>query len=236
MMTPEDIAKGFDELRQLLHEMAQEADRRSQETERLIRENAQETAQQLQKTDQQLQKNAEQMRETDRMFQKTQRLIRKSSLKTDRKIRELTDLFTNQWGKLIEALVEPGCVKLFQERGINVKQSRPRLGRPLKDSYMEIDILLKNKVDKVAVVVEVKTTLKVRDVRRFIGKFDAFLDFFPEYREYTIYGAVAGMLIEEGVSEFAYRQGLFVLGLGREGLARMLNDKKFKPTIFNEIA
>lgn len=44
-----------------------------------------------------------------------------------------------------------------------------------------------------------------------------------------------GMLIEEGVSEFAYRQGLFVLGLGTEGLARMLNDKKFKPTIFNEI-
>ena len=98
---------------------------------------------------------------------------------------------------MIEALVEPRCVKLFLERGINVKKSRPRLAHALKASYMEIDILLKNKGDKIAVVVEVKTTLKGRDVRKFIRKFDTFLDFFPEYREYTIYGAVAGMLIEE---------------------------------------
>lgn len=153
-----------------MRETAEAADRRSEEAARRFVE-----------IDRKLQENAQQMRETNRRFQKTQRLIRKSFLKTDRKIRELTDLFTNQWEKLIEALVEPGCMKLFQERDINVKKSRRCLGRAL-------------------------------------------------------YGAVAGMLIEEGVSEFAYRQGLFVLGLGTEGLARMLNDKKFKPIIFNEIA
>ena len=109
-MTPEDIAKGFDEIRQLLRETAEVADRRAEEAARRSVEidrqlaemaqaadrRAEEAARRSAEVDRQLQENAQQMRETNRQFQKIQRLIRKSFLKTDRKIRELTDLFTNQ--------------------------------------------------------------------------------------------------------------------------------------------
>ena len=153
---------------------------------------------------------------------------------TDRKIKELTNLFTGQWGKLIEALIKPGSLKLFQDRGINVKKCKTRMAERLNGGrHMEIDILLKNKVEKIAVVIEVKTTLQISDVNDFLKKFDTFLDFFPKYKGYTIHGAVAGVQINDGVDKYAYRNGLFVLGLGREGLVRMLNDDKFDPRVFN---
>ncbi len=44
------------------------------------------------------------------------------------------------------------------------------------------------------VVVETKTSLKVKDVRKFVRKLkDKFLEFFPEFRTYRIYGAVVGI-------------------------------------------
>ncbi len=55
-------------------------------------------------------------KETDRRFRETAE-----------KIRELPNLFTTQWGKLVEALVEPGAVNLFRERGIQVKYTSRRI-------------------------------------------------------------------------------------------------------------
>jgi RecB family endonuclease NucS len=93
---------------------------------------------------------------------------------------------------------------------------------------MEIDILATNK-DSV-IVVEVKTTLKVEDVNDFISeKLSRFFEFFPKYKGMTLYGAVAGIRIEESADRYAYRKGLFVLTLSGEGMVVILNDEKFRP-------
>ena len=236
-MRSKEITKGFDEIRQLLRENALEAKQRAQEAE----QRAQEAEQRFQRIEQQREKNAQaadqRAQAADRRLQRIEQILEENAERmreTDRKINALTDLFTGQWGKLIEALIKPGCVKLFQDRGINVTKSRTRLSKLLEDNrHMEIDILLKNRVEKIAVVIEVKTTLQVSDVNDFIKKFDTFLDFFPKYKGYTLHGTVAGVQIDEGVDKYAYRIGLFVLGLGREGLVRMLNDDKFDPRVFN---
>ena len=279
-MRSKEITKGFDEIRQILRENAQEAKQRAQEAEQRYQrieqqreKNAQEAEQRFQRIEQQREKNAqeaeqrfqriEQQREknaqeVEQRFQRIEQILEKNAQElqetrqliegnaeqikanaeqmreTDRKIKELTNLFTGQWGKLIEALIKPGSLKLFQDRGINVKKCKTHMAKRLKDNrHMEIDILLKNKVEKIAVVIEVKTTLQISDVNDFLKKFDTFLDFFPKYKGYTIHGAVAGVQIDEGVDKYAYRNGLFVLGLGREGLVRMLNDDKFDPRVFN---
>ena len=281
MMTSEDITKGFDEIRQLLREMAQESaqrskaidqrfeemaqenERRDQEADRRDQEadrRAQEADRRAQEADRRAQEAAQRSKEIDQRFEATERLIREMAQENERRdqesaqrskaidqrfedialqfketgqqIKELKNLFTNQWGRLIEALVEPGIITLFQQRDINVKKRKPRAQGKRKGKHMEIDLILKNKAEKVAVIVEVKTTLRSEDVAKFLNKFDAFLDYFPKYEGYTIYGAVAGIQIDKTVSIFAYRQGLFVLGLGNEGLIRMLNDENFKPTIF----
>jgi len=51
-----------------------------------------------------------------RMFAETDRRFEE----TDKTIEELASPFMSQWGKLIEALVKPSALKLFQERGIKV--------------------------------------------------------------------------------------------------------------------
>lgn len=164
----------------------------------------------------------------DRQFEKTRRLIEENG----QQINALWNRYLSQWDRLIEALVEPSSVKLFTDRGINVTMVFPRVHGKKNGRNFEIDLLLANTGE--IVVIEVKTTLKVDDIDHFRGKLDTFADFFPLYKEFKVYGAVAGVQINEGVSEYAYRRGLFVLGLGREGLVRILNDVKFEPTDFNE--
>ncbi len=95
---------------------------------------------------------------------------------------------------------------------------------------LEIDLLL---VDGEAlIVVEVKSTLRVKDVRKFLADLKRFPDFFPEYRGYRLFGAVAAMGIDESADRYAYRQGLFVLTMGREGLVTLRNDDAFQPQDF----
>ena len=79
------------------------------------------------------------------------------------------------------------------------------------------------------VIVEVKTTLRVADVKEFVDDLGQLLDFFPRYRGYEIYGAVAGLEIVEETDRYAYHQGLFVLGVVGEGIIRIKNDERFLP-------
>ena len=233
----QEAEQRFQRIEQQREKNAQEAEQRFQRIEQQREKNAQEAEQRYQRIEQILENNAQELQGTRKLIEGNAEQIKANAeqmRETDRKIKELTNLFTGQWGKLIEALIKPGSLKLFQDRGINVQKRKTRMAERLNGGrHMEIDILLKNKVEKIAVVIEVKTTLQISDVNDFIKKFDTFLDFFPKYKGYTIHGAVAGVQIDEGIDKYAYRNGLFVLGLGREGLVRMLNDDKFDPRVFH---
>jgi len=170
-----------------------------------------------------------------RMFAETAERFKETAARfkeTDEELRKLERLFTGQWGKLIEALVAPSALGLFQERGIQVTETSRRVQRVWNGSKMEIDILLSNAQE--AVVTEVKTTLKVEDVREFLENLRRFTSFFPRYKGMRIYGGIAGIHIEEDADKFAYRQGLFVLAASGEGMIRMLNSPDFRPKDFGE--
>jgi hypothetical protein len=185
-------------------------------------------------------------KETDKRFKITDKIVKETTLEikeiqkdmnrrskeTDEKIKALSNLFTGQWGKLIEALVEPEALQLFKDRGIKIKYALKRIEGQQNAKEMETDLLLIDKTEIVAV--EVKTTLKVNDVREFLEDLKYFFDFFSGFRGCKIYGAVAALNIEEEADKFAYRQGLFVLKAGKEGLITMLNDEKFKPKDFSK--
>jgi hypothetical protein len=171
---------------------------------------------------------AETGRRLDRRFEETDIRFKE----TDKKIKELASLFSGQWGKLIEALVKPSALKLFQERGVKVTETYQHLESFRNGSQMEIDILLVN--DNEAVVIEVKTTLKVEDVREFMNDLARFTFFFPRYKGLKLYGGVAGIQIEEDADKFAYRNGLFVLAGTGEGMIRILNNPDFQPKNFGQ--
>ena len=60
--------------------------------------------------------------ETDKRFKETDRQFKES----DKKLKKLEDLFTSQWGKLIESLVEGDLIQLLNQRGIKVNDTSTR--------------------------------------------------------------------------------------------------------------
>ena len=162
-------------------------------------------------------------KETDAKFKETDRQFKE----TDAKLRRLEGLFGNQWGKLLEALVQPSVIRLFQNRGIDVHYVSQRVKSQINGRSKEIDLLLEN--SNVVVAVEIKTTLHVRDVDDFLTDLAEFHHFYPKFARDRLYGAVAGLDIVEEADRYAYRRGLFVLQVSGEETVQLLNDEKFKP-------
>ena len=167
--------------------------------------------------------------ETERRFQETERILKEQSLKTDRQITRVSQEIGNlggKWGRFVENMVAPACETLFLNRQIPVHQVSQRVRKRLDGKTLEIDVLVTN--ENPVLVVEVKSSLSVDDVKELIKNLTEFRQFFPEYNHKQLYGAVAGIEIEEGADKYAYRQGLFVLAQRGENVA-ILNDTEFQP-------
>ncbi|MDZ7621737.1 MAG: hypothetical protein U5O69_04760 [Candidatus Competibacteraceae bacterium] len=161
-----------------------ETDRKFQETERLLKEQSQ---------------------ETDRKFQETDR---EQSQATEKKLNQLERLFTSQWGKLMESLVEGDLVALLTARGIAITDTTTRLkGKRADGGNFEFDIIAHNGEE--LVVVEVKTTLKPQDVDDFIARLRQLKDWLPRYANNRIYGAVAWLTADAGAERMVENRGLF---------------------------
>ena len=157
--------------------------------------------------------------ETDLRFQET-----------DEKLRRLEGMFGIQWGRLIEALVAPAALQLFRDRGIDVHTSFQRQKSRINGRTMELDIVLED--DLASVVIEVKSLINVEDIDDFLADLHQVSTFFSHFGGRRIYGAVAGLEFAAGADRYAYRQGLFVLGLTGEGMVQILNDDRFRPSDF----
>ncbi|MBU0764427.1 MAG: DUF3883 domain-containing protein [Bacteroidetes bacterium] len=169
-------------------------------------------------------------KETDKMFQETTKELKEQMQDTDKKIKALSNLFTTQWGKLIESLVEPSCLKLFQEHGIKITLSTTNVKVQRNEEETEYDILLVN--DTEIVVIEVKTTFRKDDLQEFIDKLKKFKYYLPQYQSYKVYGAIAGIRYDEGTGRLAYKKGLFVIKSSGENILKIANDLNFKPVEF----
>jgi hypothetical protein len=173
--------------------------------------------------------------ETDRKFQETDRKFQETDHKfqeTDRKFQEAARVVSNlggQWGLFVENQVAPACERVFGERGIPVQMVSQRVKKRRGGDTLEIDVLVVNAGH--VVVVEVKASLSVADVREFLDDLGQFRAFFPEYADWQVHGAVAGIRIEDGADRYAYRQGLFVLAQTGDTV-KILNDANFQPRIW----
>ncbi len=156
--------------------------------------------------------------ETDLRFKKTEHQIKA----TDKKL----DALIGKWGRFVEGLVLPAAKRLFQSRGFGIDGVSPRNKRERNGETLEVDVLAVG--DEYVVMIEVKSTLGVQDVKDHLKDLSRFKAFFPEYKDRKLIGAVAGIVIDEGVDRYAYQQGLFVIGQ-RGDTVRLLNDADFEP-------
>ena len=185
------------------------------ETERLLKEQSQEADQRR--------------KEADQRFKETERLLKEQGQETDRQIREVNKKIGDlggKWGRFVENMVAPACETIFLKRGIPVHQVSQRVKKRLDGKTLEIDVLVTN--ENHVLIVEVKSSLGVNDIKEMIEDLREFRTFFPEYSQKKLYGAVAGIEIEEGADKYAYRQGLFVLAQAGETVS-ILNDSTFQP-------
>ncbi len=170
-----------------------------------------------------------QKKEADRRLKETDRQMRE----TDRRLRKAEGLFTTQWGKLLESLVEGDLVPLLKDRGIDVNTTYQRRTGRRNGEHVEFDIVATNGAD--TVVVEVKTTLRPEDVREFLTKLSSFAEWFQDHRRDRILGAVAYLKSDESVTKHAERQGLFVIRATGSS-ASILNSPDFEPRAFSCIS
>ena len=163
--TPEEIWAILRSVSEKQEKSAEEAEKRQQEADRRQKE-----------IDRQLEETRRQMQDTDRRLKKTD------------------ELFTSQWGKLMESLVEGDLVVLLQARGIEVESTHSRVGGRRNGEHYEFDILAINGEE--VVVVEVKTTLRSEDVTHFVEKLARFTEYEPVWKGKNI--SRCGGLPEDG--------------------------------------
>ena len=163
----------------------------------------------------------------------SQRETARQMKETDRRLRKLDDLFNGQWGKLIEALVAGDLIRLLNQRDIAVQHLSTNLELNDAERKWEIDILAMNGEELVAV--EVKTTLKVRDVDHFLDTLRHLTRLQPDYANRAIYGAVAYLKADEAANTYGERQGLFVIRATGSS-ASITNRADFRPRTFGRSA
>lgn len=167
-------------------------------------------------------KISRQQKETDRQMKETDRRI-------ENRMKYLEHLFTGQWGKLMESLVEGDLVPLLHARKIDVLSTLTNVKGRINGEHYEYDILAVNR--KVVVVVEVKTTLHIRHVKHFLRKLDRFTEHQPIFRGKQIYGAMAYLRVPQAAEVYAERQGLFVIRATGSS-ASIVNQADFQPRVF----
>ena len=189
----------------------------------------QETDRQMQETDRRQQETDRQMQETDRRLQETEQLLEWQARDAKQRMDRLEGLFNGQWGKLMESLVEGDLVGLLQQRGIVVQHTVTNPRQNYGERRWEFDLVAINGEE--VVVVEVKTSLRVPDVDRFIGRLDEFPELMPEYADRRIYGAVAYLKAYQESELRAERLGLFVIRATGSS-ASITNREGFTPRTF----
>jgi hypothetical protein len=129
---------------------------------------------------------------------------------TDKKISDLG----SRLGEIVENMVAGHIIEKFQALGYDVTGCSPRKSFSNKKLGIdgEIDLLLDD--GPVAILISVKTTLEMADVRRHLNDME-------KYRRYAdargigarqrYIGAVAGAVVHGDAAEFARENGLHVI-------------------------
>ncbi len=168
------------------------------------------------------------------LFRESERQRKEQQQNSEREMAELRKIvaqtnkqvggITSRWGEFVENLVRPAAVRLFHEKEIEVHFTALRVEAQDEDGSIEIDVLAENTNEVVAI--EVKSHLEVRDVKRFLVTLERFKKALPKYQSYKLYGAIAGIKVDERADLYAVQEGLFLIKPSGDTVA-IANDHNF---------
>ena len=159
---------------------------------------------------------AEEAKEEARLRAEREAEAKASRMDFDKRMKELSKQLgghANRLGEFVQEMEKPAVVRLFQERGLPVHQVLPNMEGKSKDNQpqveIEVDLVVVN--TQVLIAVECKSHLTQEAVDEHLERLTLFKRCFPQFANYVVLGAVAGMVMSKEVSRYAHKNGLFVL-------------------------
>ena len=140
----------------------------------------------------------------------------KISEDTNKAIKDMKNVFTTQWDRLVEALSKPAALALFKKEGIEIDRVFEDVRKIKKDGQdvMEIDVALCDTTT--AVIVEVKSHCDNHDINHFLSQMEHCKEWYPDFADKKLLVAVAAISYAPGTEAYAQRLGLYVLKLTGE--------------------
>ncbi|MDR0684698.1 MAG: hypothetical protein LBF83_06190 [Spirochaetaceae bacterium] len=181
--------------------MLKENARQMEETDRRMKAMSEETDRRMKAMSEETDRR---MKETDRRMKETDRQMKE----TDKRVGEIT----GRLGDMVEHMVVPNLVAKFQK--LNFTFTRVSRDVKITDgqnrTLAEIDAFLENGGEVMAV--EIKTKTKISDIDDHVErmkKLRLYADAHDDKRKYL--GAVAGVVFDDSVKNYALRNGFYVL-------------------------
>jgi len=197
-----------------------EAERREQEAKRAAERKEQEAKWEAERRKQEAKRAAER-KEWEAEMKASNDRLNKISEDTNRAIKDMKNVFTTQWGRLVEALSKPAALALFKKEGIDIDRVFEEIHKIKNNGQdvMEIDVALCD--TSVVVIVEVKTRCGKNDIDYFLRQMEHCKEWYPDFANKTLLVAVAAIQYDSGADKYAQRQGLYVLTLSGEDTFKM---------------
>jgi len=148
---------------------------------------------------------------------------------TDKILRELREMFISEWEEVLEMLVSGNLIKILNDRGIEMHRTMIHAKGKYQGSNFEFDIIAVDR--ETIVIVEVKTTLRPNDVKKFVAKLKNAKIWMPEFNDKTVIGAMAYIKVTGGSRIMAINKGLFAIRATGNS-ASIVNDSSFEPRKF----
>lgn len=213
----------FDEIKQLFLE---------------TREQMKETREQMKETDKKFQESdrmlTEKFQETDKKFKESEKMLTEKFQETDRMIKELTKNISgisDSNGAMAENFFFTALENLMQLGKLKFDYIDRNLKRKRNNTEAEFDLIMYNSYK--VVIVEVKYNFTVSQLREFYEKrIKKFRILFPEYKDYKLYGCIAGLVIDKKVKDEAENFGFIIITQNNDNI-QIMNDKDFEATEFN---
>lgn len=206
-----------DEIREIQKNSAAESKARAAESKARMDRFDEWLAKSSAEFDQRIRENNEQIRksreEFDRDIKKSREEFNKSMAEVNRNLGRIG----NTQGEIAEDLFRRNTKAALNDYGIPIDQVHHNLRTT---GGREYDIVAVNA--KQAVVIEIKTKLKAKDVEKFLQtQLPQFKTAFPEFRDYAVYGGMGALVISKEQELELCGLGLFVFTQGEDGITRV---------------
>ena len=153
------------------------------------------------------------IRENNEQIRKSREEFNKSMAEVNRNLGGIG----NTQGEIAEDLFRRNTKAALNDYGIHIDQVHHNLRATGRREY---DIVAVNANQ--AVVIEIKTKLKARDVEKFLQtQLPQFKSAFPEFRDYAVYGGMGALVMSKEQELELCGLGLFVFTQGEDGITRV---------------